>query len=172
MWDRVPSVFRSEKMRRWRCSVRNVCCLVYRKQEKKASWATVLETSDSKWFITFQAFTAQMPSKLTDKKKMDPCCTPPFLSFLPNSIPQCTCLVRERERGERESHLTLTGMLMWAAMQLQQSIPLHSSTGAQAAWQPQLACRSRLLITAVEMTWSLHKLSATDSAAHSSDRIR
>lgn len=37
-------------------------------------------------------------------------------------------------------------MLMWAAMQLQWSIPLHSSTGAQAAWQPALAYRRSPLL--------------------------
>lgn len=51
-------------------------------------------------------FHSTMPSKLTDKKReMDPSafgCAPPFLSILPNSIPQCTCLVRERQGKRRE----------------------------------------------------------------------
>lgn len=39
--------------------------------------------------------------------------------------------------------MTLTGMLMWAAMQLQWSIPLHSITGAQRRLtEPGLAYRS------------------------------
>lgn len=68
--------------------------------------ATVMETSDSKWFSTIQPAQHGCPlSWHTHTKRMDPsasCCTTPFLSFLSNSIPQCTCLVRERERKRRE----------------------------------------------------------------------
>lgn len=72
--------------------------------------------------------------KKRDEPPQLPAVHPPFSHSSPtvshNAPAQC---VKDRERGERESHLTLTGMLMWAAMQLQWSIPLHSSTGAQAA---------------------------------------
>lgn len=70
--------------------------------------ATVMETSDSKWFSTIQPAQHGCPlgwHTHTHTKRMDPsasCCTTPFLSFLSNSIPQCTCLVRERERKRRE----------------------------------------------------------------------
>lgn len=89
-------------------------------------------TSDSKWL--YPSPNHEPPTHC--------CCL-----MLSNPIPQCTCrakLKKEKrktgeERGERESHLTLTGMLMWAAMQLQWSIPLHSSTGAQPPRSPQSA---------------------------------
>lgn len=115
---------------------RGICCLVYITAGREK--AAFMGTSDSKWFTIIQP--AQHGCPLSCQKKgwvgggpSASCCTPPPPSFHSNSIPQCTCLVHKRERGERESHLTLTGMLMWAAMQLQWSIPLHSSTGAQAA---------------------------------------
>lgn len=65
-----------------------------------------------------------------------------------------------KERRERESHLTLTDMLMWAAMQLQWSIPLHSSTEAWAA--------GRLLQEPHHAGGPLHKCMAPSSSSSSS----
>lgn len=117
---------------------RGICCLIYITAGREK--AAFMGTSDSKWFTIIQP--AQHGCPLSCQKRgvgggplSFPLYTPPPL---PHSTPTVShnapaWCIKERERGERESHLTLTGMLMWAAMQLQWSIPLHSSTGAQAA---------------------------------------
>lgn len=145
--------------------------------------ATVVGNIWLKMVHQHPACTARMPSKLVGgrkkKGKRDGPLSfllytpPPFCHSSPtvshNAPAQC---VKARERGERESHLTLTGMLMWAAMQLHWSIPPHSSTAAQG---PRLAAllppRSgnnwapRHYIKC--MAWSVMDIQPMNAVAHS-----
>lgn len=119
-------------------------CFIFSTENREKRGA-VEETSDSKWFTTtIQPAQQRCPLSWQwgggGKKEMDPsasCCTVPLPLIPPQQYPTMHLpSAWKREKEERgESHLTLTGMLMWAAMQLQWSIPLHSSTGAQAARQ-------------------------------------
>lgn len=98
-----PQFSKSQEIKGWRCSAQNVCCLVFRRQEE---WKHRTQNGSPPSRLSQHGCPLSWQTKKKEKKKeMDPsasCCTPPSLSFLPNSIPQCTCLVHERQGKRRE----------------------------------------------------------------------